>query len=49
MDAHAGWRGLLLGYGCMVFGDTSESVDEVNCPRFSFCMSLFTKFDFITN
>ena len=30
VDAHVIlWRGLLLIYGCMVFGDTSESVDEV--------------------
>ena len=28
------WRGLLLVYDCMVFGDTSESVDEVISPRF---------------
>ena len=32
--AHAMWRGLLLVYDCMVFGDTSESVDEVISPRF---------------
>ena len=28
------WRGLLLVYDAMVFGDTSESVDEVISPRF---------------
>ena len=28
-------RGLLLIYGCMVFGDTSESVDEVLVLAFS--------------
>ena len=27
-------RGLLLVYSCMVFGDTSESIDEVMSPRF---------------
>ena len=26
-------RGLLLVYDCMVFADTTESVDEVICPR----------------
>ena len=31
------WRGLLLIYGCMVFGDTSESVDEVLVRAFCFC------------
>ena len=29
-------RGLLLVYDAMVFGDTSESVDEVISPRFLF-------------
>jgi hypothetical protein len=28
--------GLLLVEVCKVFGDTWESVDEVNCPRFLF-------------
>lgn len=36
MDAHARRRGLLLVYGAMVFGDTSNNVDEVNSPRFLF-------------
>ena len=31
---HANWRGHLLVYNCKVFGDTSNDVDEVNCPRF---------------
>lgn len=37
--AHAMWRGLLLVYDCMVFGDTSESVDEVISPRFFYCLN----------
>ena len=32
-------RGLLLVYGCTVFGDTKESVDEVNSPRFFYCLN----------
>ena len=39
VDAHVIlWRGLLLIYGCMVFGDTSESVDEVLVRAFFFCL-----------
>ncbi|WP_191763060.1 hypothetical protein [Phocaeicola intestinalis] len=34
VDAHAIRRGLLLVYVATVFGDTSESVDEVISPRF---------------
>ena len=29
-------RGLLLVYDCMVFADTTESVDVVICPRILF-------------
>ena len=32
------WRGLLLVYGCTVFGDTSESMDEVLVHAFFFCL-----------
>ena len=34
VDAHVVRRGLLLVNVYMVFGDTSDSVDEVICPRF---------------
>lgn len=36
LNAHADWRGLLLVYDSMVFGDTLESIDEVISPRFLF-------------
>ena len=37
VDAHVIlWRGLLLIYGCLVFGDTSESVNEVLVRAFLF-------------
>ena len=43
VDAHVIlWRGLLLIYGCMVFGDTSESVDEVLVHVFY--LSILTEF-----
>ena len=34
-------RGLLLIYDCMVIPNTSESVDEVDSPRFLFVFYLF--------
>ena len=36
VNVHVARRGLLLVEVCKVFGDTWESVDEVNCPRFLF-------------
>ena len=41
-------RGLLLVYSCMVFGDTSESIDVVISPRF-FIVYTFTALDYQTN
>jgi len=39
VDAHViQWRGLLLIYDCMVFGDTKESVDEVLVRAPFFCL-----------
>ncbi len=47
VNAHAGWRGLLLVYDCMVFGDTSESVDEV--PVHVFLLSALGVLDWFLN
>ncbi len=40
VDAHELYRGLLLVYDSMVFGDTSESVDEVLVH--AFLLSIFS-------
>ena len=37
-------RGLLLIYGCVVFGDTSENINRVLVRAFLFSSELRTKF-----
>ena len=36
VGVHAAWRGHYSFKNARAFGDASEYVDEVNCPRFLF-------------